>query len=146
MRIKISTQVNQSPKQVLAGFDLDLFNALKPPLMPLKVLRFDGCETGDEVHLDVGFGMKWFAKIVDHGEEDGSYFFVDEGFVLPFPLKSWRHRHGIAKSESGSMVIDDIEFTSGFVLLDVLLYPFLYTQFFWRKHIYTSCFGQHQIT
>lgn len=143
MRINIRTQVEQNPKDVLAGFNLALFNALKPPMMPLKVLRFDGCETGDEVHLDLGFGMKWIAKIIDHGEDSGSYFFVDQGIVLPFPLKSWNHQHKILKEGSGSVVVDDIEFSSGYALLDLLLYPLLYSQFFWRKHIYTSCFGSH---
>lgn len=146
MRIKISTKVEQSAEQVLKGFDLRLFEALKPPLMPLKVLRFDGCETDDEVHLDLGFGLKWLARIIDHGESKDSYFFVDEGVVLPFPLKSWTHRHEIVQAPEGSTIVDDIEFSAGFVLLDLILYPFLYSQFFWRKHIYVSRFGQHQIT
>lgn len=140
MRIRIATRVSQQASAVMAGFNLDLFEALKPPILPLKVLRFDGCETGDEVHLDLGFGNKWLAKIVDHGSSSEGYFFIDEGLTLPFPLKDWKHRHLINITESGSEIVDDINFTTGWYLIDGLVYPFMYALFWLRKSIYKSRF------
>ncbi len=141
MEIKISTLVKQEPDEVLKGFDLDLFQALKPPLLPLKVEKFDGCKTGDLVHLNLGFGQRWNAKIVDHGSTKNGHFFIDEGTKLPFPLREWRHRHGIDAAELGSKITDHIHYRSPFYFLDLLLFPALYLIFYWRKRIYQRRFS-----
>lgn len=144
MRIKISTRVKQDFKKVFSNFDKDLFLALKPPLVPLKLLRFDGCNTGDEVHLDLGAGQQWVSVITQAGQTDTSVYFVDEGKVLPFFLRFWRHEHtiSISPNNSGTIITDNIEYKSHNSLLEYMLYPILYAQFAWRKPVYQRLFGK----
>lgn len=144
MHFRIETEVQQSAKQVLAGFDESLFLALKPPLMPLKLLRFDGCEKGDRVELVLGIpplSQQWNALVIEHGENEEGYFFTDIGEKLPFPLKGWKHRHFILKKGNKSIIVDDINYTTGLTILDYLMYPILYLQFYIRIPVYKKLFG-----
>ena len=110
-------------------------------MINLVVERFDGCKKGDEVHLKMDlFGLlnqKWVSHITDDFRSDYEIHFVDEGAILPPPLKKWKHIHRIQKiNELSSYIIDDIEFTCGNPALDLLIYPALYAMFFYRKPIY----------
>jgi len=143
MNFRIETKVKQPAKMVLDGFNEDLFLALKPPLMPLKLLRFDGCEKGDKVQLILGIqplSQKWDALVIEHGEDDEKFYFTDIGESLPFPLKDWKHRHQILKLEQGSIIVDDITYTTGFSILDFFMYPIMYLQFYIRKPVYSRLF------
>jgi len=147
MRVLVSTAVAQPPAQVMAGFTQALFLALAPPFPALTLRRFDGCRTGDVVEIELNTGIKrlpWTSRIVDHGvRPDGTHFFVDEGQVLPPPLRFWRHRHLIQPGPNGSSVIaDDLEYSTGAWWLDVVLYPAMWAQFAWRKPIYRRWFGK----
>jgi ligand-binding SRPBCC domain-containing protein len=145
MKLKLETPVASSYKKVFERFDISLFEALKPPFINLTIDRFDGCSKGDEVHLQVGVGplkQTWVSHITDSGETEDSLYFVDEGHVLPPPLKYWRHQHIIKKIDDlSSVIIDDIEYSSGNQLLDRALYPVLYVQFALRGPIYKDTFG-----
>lgn len=144
MHFRIETEVGQTAKQVLSGFDESLFLALKPPLMPLKLLRFDGCEKGDRVELVLGippFSQEWNALVVEHGENDDAFYFIDIGEKLPFPLKDWKHRHLILKKGDKSVIVDDITYSTGLKLLDYLMYPVLYLQFYIRIPVYRKLFS-----
>ena len=69
--------------------------------------------------------------------------FVDEGKILPPPLKSWKHHHIIKKvSDTSSLIIDDIVFSSGNIWPDRLLYPFLKLQFLLRIPVYKRYFAK----
>lgn len=140
MRIKIETLVNCNYKDVSKKFNRDLFIALKPPLVQLELKVFDGCETGDKVEMELGIlGMKqeWKSLITEHGLSDKESFFVDEGVVLPPPLKEWKHHHILENvNDTKTKIIDDIQFSTGFKLLDIIIYPVLYVQFWYRKPIY----------
>ena len=57
MKIKITTPIKRNYREVFALFNLQLFEALKPPVVNLKVERFDGCKKGDEVHLKEILGV-----------------------------------------------------------------------------------------
>jgi len=95
MKILLKTQVEQDYQTVYKRFDRDLFLALKPPLLPLELKRFDGSKTGDEVHIRLGKGFltqDWNAKIVEDKLTDDEAYFIDEGIKLPFFLKNWRHK------------------------------------------------------
>lgn len=144
MQILLKTKVEQAPKEVMAAFDRELFIQLKPPGVGLKLLRFDGSETGDRIEMQLNFGLfkqNWRGRITDHGEERGGYYFVDEaeGEELPFFLKKWRHKHGVLPADSGSWIVDEIDYEapSG---LNLLLYPSLWLQFAYRKPIYRKYF------
>lgn len=140
--IIIKTKIsNKSPQELLQKFDEDLFKALKPPVINLKVTRFDGCKTGHEVHLAMDiFGLvnqEWVSLITDHGESFEECFFVDEGKKLPPPLKYWRHRHRLIRiNDHESYVVDDITYSTGNSALDLIIYPALYSIFSFRIPVY----------
>ena len=147
MHVLLRTAVAQPPAQVMAGFTRELFVALAPPFPRLRVLRFDGCLTGDQVEIELDTLVKrlpWTSLMVDHGQlPDGTLFFVDEGQVLPPPLRFWRHRHLIQPGPNGgSIIVDDLEYRSGSKALDVLLRPAMWAQFAWRRPIYRRWFGR----
>jgi ligand-binding SRPBCC domain-containing protein len=145
LRFVLTTPVAQDLNQVKEGFNLDLFKALKPPLIGLEVKRFDGCESGDEVHLRVGLGimMEWVSLIPEHGQSTDEWYFLDIGEKLPPPLKKWRHHHRVLKREDGgSIIVDDISFSSGFLPLDLLMYFPLKFQFKLRAPVYKKIFGR----
>ncbi len=145
MHLRIESPVSSSLQNVKAGFTKELFLKLNPPFPPVKLLRFDGCKKGDEVALELNFiffKQKWVSDITDSGEKEGQWFFLDEGRELPFFLKSWKHEHVVQSvSESESKIIDDIHFTTGTLLTDLLLFPALYVQFLYRRPIYRRIFG-----
>lgn len=142
MNITLRTHVGQDHHTVYQGFNESLFLQLSPPILPFKLLRFDGCETGDRVILKVGLPLQtWESLIVSHGSSETDYYFIDEGVRLPFPLKKWHHRHGIAATESGGTIIsDEITFGTGLKVLDLIAYPLLYSIFAYRKAIYRKVF------
>lgn len=148
MKITLRTAVAQPPAQVMAGFTRALFVALAPPFPRLRVLRFDGCRTGDHVEIELNTLVKrlpWTSLIVDDGQlPDGTLYFVDEGQLLPPPLRYWRHQHLIQPGPNGSsVVVDALEYRTASPLLDALLYPAMWAQFAWRKPIYRRWFGKH---
>ena len=147
MHVTLRTAVAQAPAQVMAGFTRALFVALAPPFPRLRVLRFDGCRTGDQVEIELDTLVKrlpWTSLITDHGTlPDGTHFFVDEGKTLPPPLRFWRHRHLLEPGPNGTCVIvDALEYRTASPLLDALLYPAMWAQFAWRKPIYRRWFGK----
>lgn len=136
MKIKITTPIKRNYREVFALFNLQLFEALKPPVVNLKVERFDGCKKGDEVHLKVA-GQRWVSHITDYVENEDEIYFIDRGVIIPPPIKSWLHIHRIERSgENSCNVIDDIEYSTGNAFIDKLIYPALYAMFAMRKPIY----------
>ncbi len=142
MNITLRTQVQQDHHTVYKGFNESLFLKLSPPLVPFELIRFDGCETNDRVILKVGLPLQiWESLIVSHGSSSSEYYFMDEGIKLPFPLKKWHHRHGIESAKSGGTIIsDEITYSTGFKILDLLAYPLLYSIFAYRKGVYRKVF------
>ncbi|MDH5582031.1 MAG: hypothetical protein OEY33_08985 [Bdellovibrionales bacterium] len=142
MNLFIKTRISLNYRKVLKGFTLELFKALKPPLMPLEVERFDGCKTNDEVHLKVGpLKQQWISIITNDFDDETECGFIDEGKVIPPPLRYWHHTHRIVKiTEDESEIQDDIQFTTGFKILDILVYPVLYLQFAVRPSAYRKYF------
>jgi len=143
MRILISTKVELDYKTVYSRFDVNLFKKLKPPLVGLYVKRFDGCNKGDEVHIEIntlGIKQPWNALITENAGNEQEIVFVDEGIVLPNFIKTWKHTHRIVKNGSSSIIIDDIKYKTPNILLDFISYPVMYLQFFYRKPVYKSYF------
>ena len=144
MRIKITTAVIADIKTVWQGFDESLFLALAPKSMPFRLLRFDGCGVGDEVHLRLGSGwlsQEWYALVTEQKSSDNEIYFIDKGIKLPFFLSEWQHTHRIIRHETvttKSLIVDDIVCRSPF---GYLIYPFLWFQFWKRKVIYGKIFN-----
>ena len=144
MRILIKTKVEQDFRKVFQAFDIKLFMKLKPPLIGLKVVRFDGCKKNDEVHIVTnifGFRQKWISLITEQYAGENEIYFIDEGVLLPKPLKYWKHKHIIEKYIDSSIIIDDICYSSGSKFVDFLMFPALFLQFFYRKPVYKSFFA-----
>lgn len=117
---------------------------LNPPFPPVRLIRFDGSETGDVVSLELNFILfkqTWESLIVEDNLTDREFYFIDEGCKLPFFLKYWRHKHRIVKNGQGAEIVDDITFRSPFWVIDFLLYPVLWLQFLYRKPVYKKYFS-----
>jgi len=143
MQITITTKISQGYIAVMKGFNEDLFMQLNPPIPPVKLLRFDGCKTGDVVSLELNFiffKQQWQSLIVEDDLSEEEFYFVDEGQKLPFFLSFWRHKHRIVKKGKASEIVDDITFRSPFRLLNFLLFPVLWLQFWYRKPVYKKYF------
>ena len=143
MQMKISTGVKQGYLKVKEGFTQELFLSLNPPFPPVKLLRFDGCNKGDIVSLELNFILfkQVWESLITEGETTSQEFrFIDEGVKLPFFLKHWKHHHRVITDGGHSKIIDDIEFKTPFFLLDWLMWPILYLQFLYRIPIYKRIF------
>lgn len=145
MRFVLRTQVDGYYKEVMRKFDLALFEALKPKGAKMEIVQFTGSETGDVVELKFIFPLKarWVSKIIDHGADEDKAYFIDQGEVLPFPLRNWKHKHIVEKhSDTQSIIVDDISFSSGYELIDLLIYLPLLLSFYPRKGVYKKYFAQ----
>jgi len=143
MRIHIQTLVKAPWKQVQEGFDANLFKKLSPPFPKVELQRFDGCKAGDKVQLRLNFllfSQKWHALVIEDGLLENGFFFIDIGEKLPFPLRKWQHRHEIKSSVGGTIISDDIRYSTGLWLIDLLAYPLLWAQFIYRKPVYRKIF------
>lgn len=147
MKLRIETKVKASLDSVKNGFTQELFLKLNPPFPPVQLLRFDGCKSGDKVVLELNFILfkqEWISDIIEDSQDTKKWYFVDKGTKLPFFLKKWKHRHVVDQKESYTAIIDDITFSTGTILTDILLYPALVGQFFYRKPIYKKVFSPHR--
>jgi ligand-binding SRPBCC domain-containing protein len=140
MRILLKSRVSGNYLEVGKSFDRNLFEFLLPP--GAKVQRFDGSRKGDIVHLAFTFPFKaeWVSEIIEDNITDRECFFIDKGTKLPFGIRSWIHKHRIVKDDNHSIIEDDIEFSTGNRLLDLVYYPGLLISFLPRKWQYRKYF------
>ncbi len=145
MNVTLKTPVKGNYKKVISCFDLNLFEALKPPKGEMEIIEFTGSQKGDKVHVRFIKPIKadWISDIVEDQITDDKAWFVDVGTVLPWPLASWTHRHIVEKiDENNSIVIDDMTFTGKNLLYTLLLYPMIFLGFYPRKKIYKQYFDK----
>lgn len=144
MKIFFKTSLKCSFEKVKNGFNKELFLYLTPPLIKAKVLRFDGCKTGDQVHLEInqlGKVQMWESLITHHSDTPEEWSFVDEGKLLPKPLSNWKHHHRVVRIDSEqTTIIDDIEFDCHPKMLGPIIYPFLWASFAIRPSRYRTFF------
>jgi len=144
MKLVLKTKVAGNYLEVIDRFDLDLFTALKPKGANMEIVQFTGSKKGDIVDIQFHSPLKakWISKITEHGSNDEMAYFIDEGDVLPFPLKKWTHRHIVEKvNETHCLIVDDIYFSSGYKFFDFFIYPGILLGFLPRKKIYRKYFG-----
>ena len=139
MNVKLRSKVNRDLTTVYEGFDHKLFEYLLPP--GAQLIEFGGSKKGDVVHLKLPLAGEWVSEITENGSADGSYYFIDEGKKLPFPLKKWRHKHVLKTSGENTTIEDDMNFTTGTIMGDFLLYPFLLLSFLPRTWQYKRYFN-----
>ena len=139
MRLQVTTRVNQEFRRSFSRFGRELFLQLNPPFPPVRLLRFDGMQPGDEVHLELNFLFRkeiWISVITELVETEDEIYFVDEGRQLPFMFRSWRHLHRLIRQGEQTLIVDDITYQGRIKLLDYLLYPVLKLQFLYRRPVY----------
>lgn len=145
MKFQLRTVVPGNPKAVFERFDRELLVLLSPPGMKLDLRRFDHPPlVGGRVQIEVKMlGLVkhyWDNAFTEYHVSESECYFVDEGLKMPFPIKYWRHKHLIIQHESGSEIVDDISYKTGFFLSDWLLFPIVWLQFLYRKPIYRKFF------
>ena len=143
MQLHLKTPVQQDYMAVFNAFDEQLFRKLSPPYPRLKLLRFDGSKPSDVVEVELQTGLKsfrWTSLITERDITEAAAYFIDEGQVLPPPLRHWHHKHLIVKNGSGAIIHDIITYSTGTKLLDMLLYPLMKFQFGMRKPVYQKVF------
>lgn len=145
MLLHLKTNVQQDYLSVFEAFDEQLFRKLAPPYPRLKLLRFDGSKPGDVVEVELQTGIKsfrWTSLITEREINDTAAWFVDEGQVVPPPLRSWRHKHLITKQDSGAIIHDIIDYSTGYRVSDALLYPLMLAAFGMRGPVYRKLFSK----
>ncbi len=144
MNILIRTLLDVPFEKVKAGFNRELFLALAPPWAKAKLIRFDGCKTGDQVHLEMqmlGIKDEWESLITHHSDTPSEWSFIDEGKVLPKPLSNWKHHHRVVRiSEQQTEIVDDIHFECRPSFLAPLMFPVLWASFAIRPGRYKAFF------
>lgn len=144
MNIVFHTPINLPVESVKKGFTQDLFVHLAPGLIPFKLIRFDGCLKGNEVHIALGpspFAQKWVSLITFEETNTQGWSFIDEGKKLPWPLSYWKHHHRVDKvSETKSLIVDDIKYECSPAFLTPIMKPFLWYVFSIRPKRYRSFF------
>lgn len=139
MQFTFVTKVSAQRDQVADQFNQDLLLKLKPPLVTMHLLRYDGQHRGDELLFAVGFGkltQKWHGAITQHRYTQKHWLFRDEGIALPHPLKTWQHTHALKSANHHTLVIDRVKFTGKNALFTVLLCLPIAMMFLMRKPLY----------
>ncbi len=144
MKVVIKTEVVGYYLEIMRGFDRKLFEALKPKNADMEIVEFTGSKKGDLVKLKFNkpIAIEWTSVITEHGENKKEAWFIDEGTVLPYPLKKWRHKHRVLKiNDSHSYIIDEMNYECVNPLITIILKPFVYLAFYPRKKVYQQYFN-----
>ena len=143
MNLQIDCQVKGDYQKVFEHFNENLFKKLTPSF--IKIKKFDGVEVGDEFIIEIPIlftTMVWKGRISQREKSHDSCYFVDIGDTLPFPLKSWEHKHLILKDEENAIISDKINFDSyGGFFLRPFVYIMVYIMIKVRTPLYKSYFN-----
>ena len=148
MRLLIRSIVATPFEQVQKNFDKELFEALLPPPFVARLVRYDGSVPDDEVHMQFHLPWRslWISRITHSEQTATTFHFIDEGIQLPFGLRKWKHQHGVIKIDAHkTQIIDDIHFSTGNKILDLLTLPLMFLAFYPRKWQYKSFFKKLKI-
>ncbi len=105
MQFTFVTQVSAQRDAVAAQFDQSLLLKLKPPLVTMRLIQYDGQFRGDELQFAVGFGkftQTWHGKITQHRYTEKDWLFRDEEISVPHPLYKWQHTHALRANAAGN--------------------------------------------
>ena len=144
MTLRLATEVDGFYLDVIERFDRDLFEALKPPV-GMQIAQFTGSKKGDQVILNFTLPAKftWRSDIIEDGHDDHRAWFVDEGIILPWPLKTWRHEHIVEHmGPNRSRIVDLMSYTCSNALITAMIRPLMLVAFHPRKSIYKQYFSQ----
>lgn len=144
MKLFFETPVSLPFEKIRDRFNRELFLYLSPGFIPSKLKRFDGCKTGDEIHLELGpngFSQDWVSLVTFEETNASGWSFIDEGKVLPWPLSYWKHHHRVDRiSDTESRIVDDIHYECSPAFLAPLIRPFMWSVFAIRPERYQKYF------
>ena len=138
LNITLRSTVNGEISSIFELFDERLFKYLLPP--GAQLIEFGGSKQGDIVHLILPVAGEWVSEIIESASSEDTCYFIDEGRKLPFPLKEWRHKHILHRAGNGTIIEDNMNFSTGNMILDLLFYPILYLSFLPRVWQYKRYF------
>jgi ligand-binding SRPBCC domain-containing protein len=138
MNITLRSKVNGELTAIYKHFDADLFRYLLPP--GAQLIEFGGSKQGDKVHLKLPIAGEWISEITEDGASEDLCYFIDEGRKLPFPIKEWRHKHILHRQGNNTIVEDNMNFSTGNIITDILFYPVLFLSFLPRVWQYKRYF------
>ena len=138
MNITLKSKVKAELTTVSKRFDAELFTYLLPP--GAQLIAFGGSKKGDIVHLKLPLAGEWISEITENGTTADKHYFIDEGRKLPFPLKEWRHKHILHRSGKETIIEDNMTYSLGNSILNVLFYPILLLAFLPRTWQYKKYF------
>lgn len=139
MQFTFITRVSAQRDQVADQFNEDLLLKLKPPLLTMQLIRYDGQHRGDELKFQVGIGkmtQTWHGAITQHRYTQKHWLFRDEGISLPHPLKTWQHTHVLKAADQNTLIIDRVKFCGKNAMYTVLLCLPIAIMFLMRKPLY----------
>jgi len=139
MNITLRSKVTGDLMAVNNRFDADLFRYLLPP--GAQLIEFGGSKKGDVVHLKLPLAGEWVSEITETGVSEDKCYFIDEGRKLPFPLKKWKHKHVLHRAGQSTIIEDNMTFSTGNIITDLLFYPVLLVAFVPRVWQYKSYFN-----
>lgn len=140
MHFTFITHVDANINEVSRNFNRELLIKLKPPLVKMNLLRYDGQITGNQLSFQICIGpmkQQWDGIITAHRYTKKDWLFRDEGLKLPHPLKTWKHTHALkSKTEHSTLIIDRLKFEGKNHFFTLLLcLPFI-AMFLMRKPLY----------
>jgi ligand-binding SRPBCC domain-containing protein len=124
---------------IFERFDEHLFKYLLPP--GAQLMEFGGSKKGDIVHLKLPLAGEWVSEITENASSKDNCYFIDEGRKLPFPLKAWRHKHILHRVGNCTIIEDNMSFSTGYSITDLIFYPVLYLSFLPRVWQYKRYFN-----
>lgn len=137
---KIQTKIGASMPFVWSQFNEALLRKISPPFPKVNIQRFDGCNEGDLVILEINLffiQVVWSSKIIHSKQDSKQSVFIDEGITVPFGINIWKHEHSIIKIDDSQCYIEDfVTYKTSNVFLDIILFPFLWGMIFYRKPFY----------
>ena len=139
MNITLQSKVIGDLTDVYNRFDHNLFSYLLPP--GAQLIAFGGSSKGDIVHLKLPIAGEWISEITENGMSADNCYFIDEGRKLPFPLKKWKHKHILSRAGDGTIIEDNMTFSTGSIIGDLMFYPVLLLSFLPRIWQYKSYFN-----
>jgi ligand-binding SRPBCC domain-containing protein len=147
MKFAIKTRVQQAFAEADKSFTKEYLTKLNPEFPPFKILRYDGTNDGDEIHVQLNFGLfkqNWTYQIKNKTDTMSEWSFVDEAITTPFFLKYWHHQIKMEPVAGHMLISDTVIFKSPFLLLDYALFPWLYVHFLYRRPIYRKRYSLKQ--
>lgn len=144
--LKVKTKVFGQPKEIMSKFTQDLLLDLTPPFMDIEITQFDGNKKDDEIHIVasiLGSYQSWVNIIKEAKETEDEVYFVDEAKEMPSPFTYWRHTHKVKRlNDTHSEIIDEVIFDTQNSILDLIMYPIVYSLMYYRKPIYMDKFNE----